>query len=262
MIGISGSVGFLHKEKFLKYKDGYVVNYGLCYIKTLEDMIKILNNFLLVLKEKEDFNKELLETIELIIEEINNINHFVLDDLTPNYFNEVKEKINSFKYKKIDEIELKDIKTITKLKLITEESQIDDSYCILEDDGYADGGGELILGDKEEFLFGLLEENNIDLLIENYKEIIMLFSFSTNNIVKNQLSIDYWTNLEIGPKDIPLELIHALNYLLNKLKYLLNSTSFRSNCFFIFDKIEVNNDTLKEIFNNRLDFIKSIVNYD
>lgn len=262
------------EEDFEKFKNGYVINFGMSNMFTLERRVKILNDFLLVLKEKGNIDKNILELIEFIIENINNIAYFQLKYIDNYYIKNTKEKIDNFKYKEIENLNLKRISSINKLKELDfkegEKLKLDNKfpagYYIAKEveveEDYRDANIYIInKGITFDSIYAIVENDDINSIVEVYKDILyQINNFDKSNFVKSNLEYKYWSNLEIAPNNIPLELLHVLIFLFNKLIYILNSTSFRNNELYSFDEFEVNQEKIKCYFKNSLDFLTNIVN--
>lgn len=270
----------LNMKDDFKIEDLMLIDYNCSAFYKYEDILRFINEFYITLS-KEGINKDLFEKIKTIVEMLNNLNHFVVNysdysdcDL---YVNAILDKFKTFIYKDISEFNLNSGFTTHSIKTITQ-AEIDaiekcekaslterlsdgfddvslnykDYYGLREDTEYVSGEDNyvsIVSTNSKRGLMSIVSKNEPNYLIKEYKSV--LEKLTTVN--KDSMNLKGYLEFEVTRTGFYKEIVHEVNKLLRTLFYLLNSTSFKKNNYYVFDDFEISrricnlDDTIERI---------------
>ena len=269
-----------------------IIDYNTNAFCDIERILPVINELYIELIKK-GTNKELLNVFSEITERLNNLAYFQLSDEEvkingENSINILMDRFNSFKYKSLSEFDLNtNIEFIKPIKLSKEQlEEIRDKHSnrFASEFSFAKEYGTsyyyypkylekfdklneqkkngmevylsfILLRDISDRTICSIIKEGTDTKINEYKDVL-------NRIGKIELSmkrIENYPWVDYSKVGTHVEIVHIFNRLLNLLRYLLNSTSFRRNEYLIFDKIKVDNSLMD--FEQEIEYTKNIFLY-
>lgn len=254
--------------------DMYVIDYNTRGFFEYEYILNIINEYYLELC-KLPINSELFKVIEEVIEVLNNLNHFVtkLNDyrITDYFVDAVLNKFDSFSYKKlcefnkesnfkmnkvniIDEVEFNNIKNLN----YSERSNLNTNEYLLYVNN--ENEGTLIASNNSQNLISIVQKDNPKYLIKEYENTIRRLV----PLDKDNMTLDNYIYFEMSTWKFHKEILHIANRYLNLLLYIINSTSYRENNYFIFDDMTIKGRmiNLNDLLPNIKKYVSNCINLD
>jgi len=233
-----------------------VIDYNIRAFQRYSDVVSVVNEIYLRLYRK-GMNEELLETIGGIVEKLNNLVHFQYNDEYRNEDILVKgylELFDTFEYKRLSEFNKETNIEVHKVQYISNTiiDQLKDNYKFSFNSKYEDirenykgfyigdldEDGEffpLISCHNNQKVISVLPNTDSDTVLEGLLEVFRVVS----PVDKETLDLDKYFRFEMTRGMIHKEIVHLINRYLDALNYIFNSTSFRENNYYLFDKMEV-----------------------
>lgn len=242
-------------NKVKRTEDVTVIDYGVRYFGFYKDTLSVINEIYLMLV-RIGINDELFEEIKGIVEKLNNLSHFECDLDSFNNEDDIVDfylgLYDTFKYKKLSEFDKSNSIQVYKAKFISNEeisrlkeslrfSSKDKDFKLNYKDGYYIGATDKegvfpLVSYKEDTRVISITSGSSDKVI--LKELLNIFTVLYKVDAENTL-LDSYCCFELCKNGIHKEIITIINRLLSSLCYLFNSTSFRENNYYAFDRFEL-----------------------
>lgn len=254
--------------------DIYVIDYNKRGFYEYETILNILNEFYIELC-KFPINNELFNVIEEVIEVLNNLNYFVtkINDFrtTDDFVDVVLNKFDNFSYRRLCEFNKASNFKIHKVNII-DESEFNNiknlnhtGKSISNNDDYLlyvnkEKEGTLISNNNSQNLISIVQKDNPKYLIKEYGDIIRKLV----PLEKDNMIIDNYIYFEMSTWGFHKEILHIANRYLELLLYIINSTSYRENNYFIFDDITIKNRmvNLNDLLSNMKKYVSNCIESD
>lgn len=261
----------LDSNEFKSYDNITVIDYDVHNFYYYDSVLNVVNEIYSRLFSR-GIDRDLYKAIGDIVEKLNNLKHFVYD-----FDRQDDEKMirgylglfDTFKYKSLSEFNKSNNIKIYKTKYISNDEiqAIERSYksrfgindmdlrekyldyylgdLDIEDDCYP-----LISCQEGRRVITILEDDNPNTVLNGLLDV---FRKVCNIDTGDCVIMDTYYRFDLVRTGIHKEVTHILNRLLLALNYLLNSTSFRENEYYIFDKFEIDRRVdinIEEILNH------------
>ena len=252
-----------------------VIDYGVEYFKSYKDVLSVVNEIYFRLSSR-SINAELYEAIGGIVEKLNNLAYFQYDKDLKNEDTLVEDYLglfDTFKYRKLSEFNISTNIEVHKVKCISDEvvTQLEDSYKASFKEEYADirdtykdfyigslddksGSYPLISCHGDTKVLSILPNISDDTVLEGLLEVFRVIC----RLDRDSLYLEKYYRFYMTRRRVHNEIIHIINRLLMCLNYIFNSTSFRENEYYIFDRFEVERRTDISI-EETLSYIKNLI---
>ena len=233
-----------------------VIDYNIRYFYQYSNVLSVINEIYIRLIRK-GINNELLDAISNIVEKLNNLVHFQYggdckDEDT--LVNEYLKLFDTFKYQKLSEFSKETNIKVHKVQYISNDiiNQLNDNYKASFNKEYED-----IRDNYKGFYIGSLSEDGESyplISCHNDMKVISILSNTDNDTVlkgllevfraiysidKEDLFLEKYYRFHMTRGRIHKEIVCLINNLLKALNYLFNSTSFRENEYYLFDRYEL-----------------------
>lgn len=255
----------------------FVIDYNRNSFHRLEDALDVANALYMELSNS-SINKELLDVIGDVVATLNNFSHFVVNRSdfwdTEKFVEDVLQKFDTFSYKDISEFKKESNISVYKAEYITE-NELKDIKDLMQNNkelatktlanyfvadiekGYIN---IISTKAKKSGLISIVQGNDSKVLINEYRDVLMrLIPMDNSNI-----ELEGYIYFEVNSLGIYKEVYHLVNRYLRLLCYILNSTSFRENNYYVFDDMTIKGRmiNLTENINYMKEYALNCINSD
>lgn len=232
-----------------------VIDYNTRVLYTYSNVLLVVNEIYVRLIRK-SIDNDLLNAIGDIVEKLNNLVHF-------EYTKDIKDEsvlvndylglFKTFEYRKLSSFKKETSIEVHKVQYISKDiiKQLEVNYRerfsrSMEDirDNYKgyyigdvceEGVYPLISCRKERTIISIVPNVNNDEVLKGLLEVFRVVC----SIDKEDLYLEEYYRFSMTRGKIHKEIVHLINRLLQALNYVFNSTSFRNNEYYVFDRFEV-----------------------
>lgn len=226
-----------------------IIDYKYTNFYDYKNVLDVINQFFAE-AIKNLLNKNLLKAFDNIVENLNNLSHFYVDyrkySNDSDYVNEIAKRLDTFSYKPLSNFNLDNNFKFYKLKVISKE-EIEEYKKIKSFKEYKgfhiyipkeideDDSVTIVSTDTEVGIYSLINKNNKKCYLNEYVELIKKVGF----IDKDIRIFEKYYPISITETGFLRDITFLINHLIGTLIYLFNSSSYRDDEFYEFDKTEV-----------------------